>query len=202
MRDRIYLQNIQKAFQKPLPGRKAHLRMAPSWRRDTLQPEEHYRPSAVLILLYQNGERLYFPLILRSSHLNHHANQIGLPGGALEVGESAEEAALRETEEELGIGTALVQILGSLSPLGLSVSGYTIYPFVAYHDGPLNLQLNTAEVARCIIVPLEALLEQQAIITHTLDDGRNVPAYRLAGATVWGATAMILAELAEILMSE
>jgi 8-oxo-dGTP pyrophosphatase MutT (NUDIX family) len=176
--------------------------MAPSWRRDTLQPEAHYRPSAVLILLYEDCKKLYFPLILRSRHLKHHANQIGLPGGALEVGESAEQAALRETEEELGIGTASIQILGTLSPLGLSVSGYTIHPFIAYHDGPLHLRPNTAEVERCIIVPLEALLEQEAIITYTLDDGRNVPAYRLAGVTVWGATAMILAELTEILMSE
>ncbi|WP_052296373.1 NUDIX hydrolase [Gracilinema caldarium] len=176
--------------------------MAPPWRRDALQPEQHYRPSAVLLLLYQAGDALYFPLILRSSQLNHHASQIGLPGGALEPGESAEQAALRETEEELGISTAKIQILGSLSPLGLAVSGYTIYPVVGYHEGPLNVRPNPAEVARCIMVSLDELLHDKTIITHTLEDGRNVPAYRLAGATVWGATAMILAELTEILMQE
>jgi len=88
----------------------------------------------VLILLYPEAGELRFPLIQRSSGLNHHANQIGLPGGALEAGESAIEAALRESREELGIDTETVEILRELSPLGLSVSAYTVYPVVGYTE--------------------------------------------------------------------
>ncbi|NLJ10806.1 MAG: CoA pyrophosphatase [Treponema sp.] len=153
----------------------------------------------MLILLYPEAGELRFPLIQRSSGLNHHANQIGLPGGALEAGERAIEAALRESREELGIDTETVEILRELSPLGLSVSAYTVYPVVGYTGKVPVFCPNTAEVARCFTVPLAELLRPEAIINLTIEDGRQVPAYRLAGEAVWGATAMILSELADLL---
>jgi len=173
--------------------------MAPPWRRDTLQPESHYRPSAVLLLLYPEGKELCFPLIRRASHLNHHANQIGFPGGALESGESPERAALREAQEELGIDPKGVQILGRLSPLGLSVSGYTIQPVVGFCDTVPAFIPNPDEVAHWFTVPLKELLKQESVITMTLEDGREVPAYQLTHERVWGATAMILAEFVQVL---
>jgi len=149
--------------------------------------------------LYPETGELRFPLIQRSSGLYHHANQIGLPGGALEAGESAIEAALRETREELGIDTEAVEILRELSPLGLAVSGFTVYPVAGYTEKVPVFFPNTAEVARCFTVSLTELLQQEALINLNLEDGRQVPAYKLAGEAVWGATAMILSELADLL---
>lgn len=191
--------SIQTALQKPLPGLRAHLRMAPPWRRATLEPEARYRPSAVLLLLYPEAGELHFPLIRRSSKLNHHANQIGFPGGALEPGETAEEAALREAREELGIQPESVRILGRLSPLGLAISGYTILPVVGYSEEQPLFTPNPEEVARWFTVPLAELFHRELIINLKLEDGREAPAYELGGEAVWGATAMILAEFVWIL---
>ncbi len=173
--------------------------MAPPWRRDELEPKAHYRPSAVLIMLYPDSGNLFFPLIHRSSHLNHHANQIGLPGGALEPDETAEQAALRETEEEMGIPQEEISILGRLSPLGLSSSGYTIQPVVGFCEQVSHFDPNPQEVASWFAAPLTDLLDRNHIIDYRLEDGRYTPAYLLLGKPIWGATAMILAEFAVLL---
>lgn len=190
---------IQRALQTPLPGKAAHLAMAPPWRRDELEPKAHYRPSAVLIMLYPDSGNLFFPLIHRSGHLNHHANQIGLPGGALEADETAEQAALRETEEELGILQEGIRIIGRLSPLGLSSSGYTIQPVIGFCEQVPRFDPNPQEVAGLFAAPLTDLLDKNHIVEHRLEDGRHTPAYLLSGKPVWGATAMILAEFAALL---
>lgn len=199
METSAWINRIKRALTKELPGRSAHLQMAPPWRRDALHPETYYRPSAVLLLLYPWEEDLYFPLIRRSSTMNHHANQIGLPGGALEPGETPETAALREAQEELGIVPEKVSILGRLSPLGLSVSSYTIVPIVGFSEPVPHFRPNLEEVAHWFPVPLSELLNRNSINTLSLEDGREAPAYRLKGQSVWGATAMILAEFIQIL---
>uniref|UniRef100_A0A7C3E098 CoA pyrophosphatase n=1 Tax=Gracilinema caldarium TaxID=215591 RepID=A0A7C3E098_9SPIR len=193
---------IHSVLQKPLPGHAAHLQMAPPWRKDALRPEPHYRPSAILLLLFPELEGLAFPLIRRSRHLNHHANQIGFPGGALETDETAEAAALRETEEELGIPPEPIRILGHLSPLGLANSGYTIFPVVGFYEARPTFIPNQDEVDHWFIVPLTELLRKESVINLELEDGREVPAYQLNGEAVWGATAMILAEFVELLKKE
>ncbi|MCA1949143.1 MAG: CoA pyrophosphatase [Treponema sp.] len=190
---------IQRALQNPLPGKVAHLTMAPPWRRNELEPKAHYRPSAVLIMLYPDSGNLFFPLIHRSGHLNHHANQIGLPGGALELDETAEHAALRETEEELGISQNEICVMGRLSSLGLSSSGYTIQPVVGFCEQVPSFEPNPQEVDSWFAAPLTDLLYKNHIIDYRLEDGRHTPAYLLLGKPVWGATAMILAEFAALL---
>lgn len=175
--------------------------MAPPWRQDSLEAKARYRPSAVLLLLYPEAGELWFPLIRRSGHLHHHPNQIGFPGGALEPGETAETAALRESQEELGIQPEPVRILGQLSPLGVSVSDYTIFPVVGFQEERPAFRPNPNEVAQWFTVSLAELLREESIINLELEDGRAVPAYKLSGEPVWGATAMILAEFAMLLGS-
>ena len=162
-----------------------------------------YREAAVLILFYKREASLCFPLTLRSEGTRNHRGQISLPGGAREPGESLRETALRETREEIGVDPSLVELLGALSPLDVPVSAFHIQPFVGCCSVAPRFVLERGEVARIFEVPLAALLEADAarIETRVLG-GQNarVPYYLFDGQKVWGATAMILAELRELLL--
>jgi 8-oxo-dGTP pyrophosphatase MutT (NUDIX family) len=100
--------------------------MLPKNRVLEAKPTEKNRlkSSSVLLLLFPENGILKICLIKRPMHMKHHAGQIALPGGRVEKGETAIEAALRETNEEIGIDTSKIEILGSLSELYVEVSRF------------------------------------------------------------------------------
>ena len=176
--------------------------MSPGWRSSSLEPETEYRKAAVLILLYPGHGSVEFPLIVRSAGPGPHGGQAALPGGALEPGETAAEAALRETREELGVDTSRVEVLGALTPLGVSVSRFSVTPIVAFSPERPVFKPAPAEVAECFYVSTEELIDEASKgRSPVLHDGRllSVPCYRLGGRIVWGATAIALAEFEAIL---
>lgn len=183
--------------------------MLPSYRQGLPEePEgrEGWRQAAVLVLLYPVAGLLHFPLIERSAEVGRHRGEVGLPGGALEAGETGEEAALREAREELGLEAeaARPELLGALSPLRVPPSGYEVRPYVALLPARPAFRPEPAEVAALFEAPLGALLEPEVRDEEErLFGGRPflVPFFRLGGRKVWGATAMILAELAAVLES-
>ena len=89
-------------------------------------------PAAVLVLLYPDKKQWHFFLTKHTKTVEHHKGQISLPGGMLEEGESNKEAAIRETYEEMGIESKRINIIGSLTPLHIPVSGFKIFPFVGW----------------------------------------------------------------------
>ncbi|OHE69363.1 MAG: hypothetical protein A2Z99_17600 [Treponema sp. GWB1_62_6] len=185
----------------PLPGRRAHAAMLPSWRREVPDSHEGFRSASVLIILYPENGRLRFPLIERSSGPRPHDGQIALPGGAVESGESGEAAALREAREELGFDPSSLDLAGRLTPVAVSVSRFLMTPFVAVATERPDFRPAPAEVAAWFSVDLEELMEETSMTTATVrHDGadRSVPCFRLAGSAVWGATAMALSEFAEL----
>ncbi len=160
------------------------------------------REASVLILLYPVGGAIRFPLILRPDSDGPHGGQIGLPGGSLEEGEGAAEAALRETEEELGVPPKSVDILGALSETHVPPSGYLVRPFVGWISTRPLFRPSAAEVAGIVEPSLEELLDPARRLSETREIGGRgwtVPFFRLAGHDVWGATARMLAELAALL---
>jgi 8-oxo-dGTP pyrophosphatase MutT (NUDIX family) len=182
--------------------------MLPPWATAPEEGREDWREAAVLILLHPYGEDWGLPLLLRSEDLPHHRGQMGLPGGAREAlraglaPESLEETALRETEEEIGVGRGEIEILGTLSRLNITRSGFSVLPFVAWTGLEPSYRLQESEVAALIETPLSRItgpgVEEEAEIL--VDGGpRRVPCYRVEGHIVWGATAMILAELSSVL---
>jgi len=154
-----------------------------------------------VVLLYPHREQWYIPLTQRPTHLKHHAGQVSLPGGSLEGDETASHAALRELDEELAVPPAEVSILGELSPLYLYASGFLVTPFVATTPGRPEMVPSPDKVAELLEVPVQELLDQKIPSIH-LYNRRGIrftaPHFSWERHRIWGATAMILAELLSV----
>ena len=191
---------LQKRIKDEKPGLRAQLRMCPQ-PPPSLQvyPENctSCLKAAVLILLYPKNNQPYLVFIKRSHLVHHHQNQISFPGGQQEDDESLEATALRETEEELGLSSSSISVLGQLTPLYVSASNYLIYPVVGSLADAPHFFAQTEEVAEIIEVPLAHLLKEENLkkeIWPLRDRVALVPFYHFQEYKIWGATAMILSE--------
>ncbi|MBP7533607.1 MAG: CoA pyrophosphatase [Chitinophagales bacterium] len=202
----LFISQLQTRLSQDLPAQAAHKRMASSLRNLNNFAFKHTqapRQSGVLAMLYpQNGE-MYTALMKRAEHGYAHSGQISFPGGGMEPTDSSlQHAALRETEEEFGIDRKLISIVGSLSELYIPVSNNIVLPTVGSLQKPPTFIPNAAEVAQIIEVPINYLLDKtivkQTIIT--LQNGLQIeaPYFDVFGHIVWGATAMMLSELLQI----
>lgn len=190
-----------------LPGHAAHAEMAPYPRRtdpEVISVEgKDGRPAATLVLFYPGADgEASFVLTLRQPTLRAHSGQVSLPGGRLDVGETPEAAARREAWEEVGVDPEAVDVLGRLTPLFIPPSGFSVWPVVAATPARPSFRPHEAEVAALIEVPAARLLAPD-VRHHRERDLRGsvyeVPSFDLGGYEVWGATAMMLAEVAAVL---
>lgn len=200
------LARIERGVRAPLPGIPAQMAMAPEPRQGHkayFEVETSCRKAGVLILLYVREGRLRIVLTRRTDNVLHHRGQISFPGGEQHPGESFEATALRETQEELGLDLGPVRILGRLTPLFIPPSNFCIYPTVASLAGPPEFRPQPDEVAEVIEAPVDHLADPASVRRETWHyGGRNhdVPFYEFEGHRVWGATAMVLAELLALLI--
>ena len=156
--------------------------------------------AAVLVPIVLHAEPSVL-LTLRSARLNAHAGQVAFPGGRMEAGETAEQAALREAEEEVGLATSLPRLLGRL-PDHLTGTGYRVTPVVALVDPPLHLVTDPGEVAECFELPLSVVLDPKAPQrrrTEFKGRMREFWVWPHAQHYIWGAPAAILVNLARVL---
>jgi 8-oxo-dGTP pyrophosphatase MutT (NUDIX family) len=178
--------------------------MAPRPRRDWppgFNPAR-IRNAAGLLLTFPIDDRAHVVLTVRSDMLERHSGQVSLPGGVLEPGETFEQAALREAHEEVALALDGVRVLGSLSHLDIPVSGFRLHPIVAAREDAPSLAAADGEVAEILTVRVDELLDpRHAVMTERVRDGQSidVPAFRVAGHEIWGATAMVLAEFLTLL---
>ena len=204
------IDTIRERFSNPLPGRAAQYRMAHVGRDFPTPDFSKARKAAVVILLYPDAAReTQLVLIQRMFHpKDRHSGQISLPGGKIESTDtSPQAAALRELEEELGVPTNTVMILGQLSDLHISVSNFLVYPFLGVVDKRPNFIPQPDEVHAILETPIKAFLEKSMRRKKDLKlpNGitlKNVPYFDIKGHTVWGATAMIINEFSELLMGK
>lgn len=184
----------------PLPGHDAHRRMAPRYparTADLSTDQRDCREAGVLITLLPYEGAPAVVLTVRRDHLPDHAGQISFPGGQREGEESLRDTALREAQEEIGLSPASVQVRGALTPLYIPPSNFCVHPFVGTVETTASLRPTDDEVRRVLRVPLAHLL---APSTRQIETRRlagtdvEVPYYDASGHTVWGATAMMLAE--------
>jgi 8-oxo-dGTP pyrophosphatase MutT (NUDIX family) len=186
------------------PGPTAQAAMAPRPRRFWVPGHvpAGTRAAAGLALLFPREHDTALLLTVRGAHLTTHRGQVSLPGGAVEAGESIEAAALREAEEEVGLAREIPVPRGRLTPLHIPVSGYVLHPVVATTPSPPDVRPCEREVDRIVEVTLSALSSGALLRFETLErDGfsMDVPYFAIAGEKLWGATAMVVAELLALL---
>ncbi|MFP4321360.1 MAG: NUDIX hydrolase [Anaerolineales bacterium] len=155
------------------------------------------RLAATLVLLFPKQDVLHFVLTKRPDNLRHHAGQMALPGGRKETHESFEDAALRETCEELGVCNN-IKMLGKLAQLYIPPSDFLVQPFVGYHATTPQWRIDPCEVAQVVEISIATLFNDNLKHEGTLEHQGQVFTYQwyqLAGQQVWGATAIMLSEL-------
>lgn len=173
-----------------------------SYGRHFAPPLPTARRAAVMVLFEPYGDSWSIPLTVRPHHLPDHPGQVCLPGGRLEPGESVIEAAEREFCEELGMASFPAATLGHLQSIYVYNSDFYLTPCVAVVDRRLEYQPHPGEVASVIHLPLEHLLDLDRHVVRAHSRGRvswTALGIEYEGAHVWGATAIVLGEVAEIL---
>ena len=160
--------------------------------------------AAVLCALFEENDGLCVLLTRRAASLRSHTSEVSFPGGQLEQGEGPQEAALRETFEEIGLNPEEVEILGTLSPFSTRKLEVAILPYVGWLKSPPLLTPNPAEVEQVLRVPLARLRERGVHHQEIWDlpefTGLAIHFFELDQDIVWGATARVLDELLERLL--
>ena len=158
------------------------------------------RRGAVLAVLYLHGGELHVPLTVRSGSLRTHTGEISLPGGAVDPGdESAIAAALREGQEEVGLDPASITVLGTLTDVYIAPSNFQITPVVGWTPAAPLLTPDPREVAALLYLPLRHLLRPDAVSSEERIIGEQavrVPYYGFGEHKIWGATSIVLSQLA------
>lgn len=195
---------LSQALACGLPGRTAQRTMAPqmAYGRHHGPVPPDARRAAVLALLMPDEHGWAIPAIVRPQAMKTHAGQVSLPGGMVEPGESAEEAAYREFSEELGCDCNQCRTIGRLSPVYVFISNFEVTTILAVSPTILTLSPNADEVEDVVLVPSTALLELANRGDHLIQRERlifRVPHFAVGGRQIWGATSLILAELAALL---
>lgn len=193
-----YLEN------ETLPGAEFQHLMAPE-SRNPLQIKHTNAPfaAAVLLLLYPIDSIWHIALTKRHTYKGSHSGQISFPGGKRENSDtSLQETALRETQEEIGVRCTNSDCIGQLSQLHIPISNFMVNPYVAIISERPEMKKDEHEVKHIIEIPLELILDDKYQSTTEITSDKyqfHTPIYQLEDDYIWGATAMILSEFAEIL---
>jgi 8-oxo-dGTP pyrophosphatase MutT (NUDIX family) len=205
-----FLKYVPKIKQEKLLAEEAHLKMVPIER--ILEVEKinttsnNPRKAAVMMLIYPKNDKSHLALIVRNTYPGVHSAQIGFPGGKVEIeDESLTHTALRETHEEIGIHPDNIKVIKTFTEVFIPPSNFIVAPFLGISYSELEFMEQEEEVAGIIEFPLLDFLDDKTIVNKIMDTsyGNNieVPTFKINEHYVWGATAMMMSELKEVLKS-
>jgi len=203
---------VPKIKKSSLPGIDSQFKLAPSIRKkigkEINVEERNPNKAAVLSLLFPDvtGE-MQMVFMLRKTYKGVHSNQIGFPGGKVEVEDNSLEAtALRETFEEIGVDAMDITVLKELTDVYIPPSNFLVKPFLGVLKKRPEYILEEKEVERLIEIPLKSILSDKfiasKIITTSYAKEIEVPVFKFDEEVIWGATAMMLSEIKDLILSE
>ncbi len=200
------LQHISRIEKEPLGGLESQYKMAPAIRKQFVDSNfEHYNPikAGVLAILYPKNGEANILLTLRAAYNGVHSAQISFPGGKQEPHDyDLKETALREAHEEVGIPKNKISIIKTLTETYIPPSNFLVQPFLGLSKEALHFNFNH-EVRKIVEVKLDDLLNESSVTTKNMSTSYmkniDVPCFILNNYIVWGATAMMLSEIKDLL---
>ena len=205
----LTIEELKQKFLRPLPGELSHLKMSPSHRMEDFSGLNDMMPlakrSAVLVLLFPDQGQLKTVFIKRSEYDGVHSGQISFPGGQFEsTDRSFEATAIRETYEEIGVSSDKIQLVGQLTDFYIPPSNFLVKVFVGYSSQKPEYIPDKKEVQSVIEVNVDDLYDKNNITQMEFYSTSrkalvNAPTYIINGVEIWGATAMIVSELLDVL---
>jgi len=183
--------------------------MSPPFRKELIDESREKMKTAkkagVMALFYPSPENeTYLILILRKTYKGVHSAQVGFPGGKVEKFDNdLKQTALRETEEEIGVPANNITVHKAMSPLYIPPSNFSVFPFIGITESTPAFVKQDSEVEELIEIKISDFLDDQNAIKvsvmTSLKKNLIVPAFKLNGYDVWGATAMMLSEVKDLL---
>ncbi len=209
MKFETFLNSIAKIKNLNLPGESSQFKMSPPFRRQLMDENrekmKHAKKAGVLALFYPDRNiDTKLILILRKTYKGVHSAQVGFPGGKLEDNDpDLAFTALRETEEEVGVIKDTVEIITPLTQLYIPPSNFTVAPFLGITHQTPSFVKQEDEVEDLIEVRLLDFLDdnntRNVKVMTSYNVELEVPAFDLNGHIIWGATAMMMSELKDLL---
>jgi len=203
-----FLKYVPKILEVTLPASEAHYIMAPLERIEAMKnlniETKNPKTAAVMMLFYPKSGYTHLVLIVRNSYQGVHSAQIAFPGGKYESkDENFQNTALRETYEEIGIHPDRIEIVMPFTNLYIQPSNFIVYPYLGICREEIIFNPDNNEVAEIIELPLSDFLNDNLIVSIKIatsySDEIEVPAFKINEHIVWGATAMMLNELKEVI---
>lgn len=204
-----FLLSVSKIEKVELPAQASQFKMSPPFREQLIEKYKERMKDAkragVMALFYPDiSEETRLALILRNTYKGVHSAQIGFPGGKVEPNDhSLKETALRETYEEIGVPIQQIEVLKQLTEVYIPPSNFYVQPYLGISKTTPEFIKQDDEVKAIIEVPLSHFMDDTVVITSEVptsyDKKVEVPAFELNGHIVWGATAMMLSEIKDLL---
>ena len=197
-----------------LNSKTSQIKLAPSFRKEFIKLNSNKllssKKAAVIAALYEDDNKVRLILILRNTYNGVHSNQIGFPGGRVEdYDKTLFDTAIRETYEEIGVRVQKNELIRELHEIYIPPSNFNVYPFLVILNHPPSFVKDDKEVKEVITIDLESLLNCKITQTQipipaklnelNIQNDVEVPAFKLAGYNVWGATAMMLSEIKDLI---
>ena len=197
-----------------LNSKTSQVKLAPSFRKEFIKLNSNKllnsKKAAVIAALYEDDNKVRLILILRNTYNGVHSNQIGFPGGRVEdYDKTLFDTAIRETYEEIGVRVQKNELIRELHEIYIPPSNFNVYPFLVILNHPPSFVKDDKEVKEVITIDLESLLNCKITQTQipipaklkelNIQNDVEVPAFKLAGYNVWGATAMMLSEIRDLI---